>query len=257
MRTFLLFFLAISSLQASDLQLKQVMTDQEMESMGLHRATPQQKAALERWLTKWTQDVIAQAPTYHPGDSLSLWISSWPAYAQPKINKESPDAIKTRKAANSVIFRNYNGNIIELKDGSKWEIKAFEVPTTKYWQRDDRIRVEKKSEDLYHPYFLINETRSTQAMAKELVRASTTGQRSEDKPSYFANSKQIIQKEADGSRIELEDKTAWLIEPLSLDIAMKWKLRDRVKVENNNDFLYKYTITNLDSGESVRANKTK
>jgi hypothetical protein len=58
-----------------------------------------------------------------------------------------------------------------------------------------------------------------------------------------------------GRKIQLSDNSIWEIAPSDIQTASVWLLPFPVSVESNNDPDYPYTITNMNSGASVKARK--
>ena len=162
--------LSAAALYGEDLTVDQAMTRQEQESAGIDRMSPQERAAFERWLDSWTRKVIQQAPTYHPSYSLSQWVQLWPGYM-----KTAPippaKASKERQEANQTIFRNKGGAVLELSDGSVWNICSIDQPVAQFWARKQHLHVTKTSQgDLVRPYILANEQRQEQVLVEPPIQ---------------------------------------------------------------------------------------
>lgn len=254
-----LFSFSLSPIQAEDgLKPSYVMTEEEAKDLGFTDASEEKKRAFARWLEKWTRAVIEEAPTYHPSQSISSWVQSWPAYLRPNAKATKEEIDESTKTANLRIFRNQNGEKILLKDGSVWEIVPFDRITSKYWQRDDIIDIEKGARDISRPYTLLNRTRNESAAAKLLTKPSPNHERPQDKPSYFSGSFNIVSMDIQNGRIGLSNGTQWKIAPVDQKIVeVTWKVQDRVRVERSSDLVYTFQLVNLDSGSTIKAIQIK
>jgi hypothetical protein len=248
-------------LTSEDLPLDVIMSKKEQEATGLQRASPQQRKAFEQWAAKWTMAVIHQAPTYASSDSLPQWISGWPNYLRPgdpQTKEEIKAEREERQEDNQKIFRNDNGYSIELMDGSVWEIISFDHQTVRWWRRGQRILVTRNPTDVIRPFILINNNRNEKAAATMKKPPNPSGARHKDDPEYFEGSLTIQEIGINGKTILLENGATWNIAPRGQwSVMTNWKRLDRVKIEKSSDTLYRYSISNLDSGEEVLANPVK
>jgi hypothetical protein len=245
---------ATSTLVGEDLEIDAVMDRQEQESSGLDRLSPPEKQAFERWLNKWTHRVIQQAPTYHPSLTLSQWVAGWPGYLKPKPIPKA-EAAKERKEANQTIFRNKAGAVIELKDGSVWNITAIDQPVAQFWARGQKITITKNPRDLVRPFILLNEARKEQAGGTRGRSANPVGQRPPDNPAYFRGSTTITSVTPDGITITLDTGDVWIVAPTGQQIVQTtWSPGDRIRIDRSTDAAYRYKLNNLDSGDWVLAN---
>ena len=246
--------LAISSVAAETLSVDVVMGPQDQEATGINRMTPTEKKAFEQWLTTWTQQVIRQAPTYHPSMTLSQGVSEWPRYLKPRpIPKE--EAAKERKEQNQTIFRNKGGATIELNDGSVWNITAIDQPVARFWGRNQRLTISKASRDIVRQYLLFNEERREQVGGTQARPPSPDGQRPPDNPSYFRGAAVVASITADGITVRLASGGVWIVAPTGQQLVQAtWTSRDRIRVERSSDSMYRYKLVNLDSGDWVLAN---
>ncbi len=251
-----LLFQSEISLATENLQIEQVMSDSDQDQIGIKRFSPKQRAAFEQWITDWTQRVVEQAPSYHISDSIPHWVASWPVHQSPNVNPTSKTASISRRQVNSIIYKNQNGRQIDLKDGSQWKIRSIDTSVAQYWLRGDSIRIE-SSTDIYYPYILKNESRDKQAQASLITPPSESGEVASHPSAYFEGSILIQNSTKDGVSLSLQDGTKWSIAPEDQYKVSNWIPKDRVKVEKNRQFLYSYTIKNLDSGEEARADKTR
>ena len=247
--------LYLPALHAEGLSVDQAMTPKEQESTGINRMSPQERVAFEHWLDGWTKKVIQQAPTYHPSSSLSQWVQGWPGYM-----KTSPiphaQAAKERREANQTIFRNKGGAVLELADGSIWDICPIDQPVAQFWARKQQLRITKNPQaDLVRPYLLFNEQRQEQVGATLVKASSPEGSRRPDSPGYFQGSVVIASITPDGITIALADKSTWIVSPTGQQLVQAtWLPGDRIRVERSSDASYTYRLNNLDSGGTVLAN---
>lgn len=239
---------------AEDLEIDAVMDRQEQEATGIDRMSPPERQAFEHWVNKWTRSVIQQAPTYHPSMSLSQWVSGWPGYLKPRAVPKT-EAAKERKLANQVIFRNKGGNVIELKDGSIWNITAIDQPVAKFWGRGQRVSITRNPSDIVRPFLLFNEIRKEQIGGTQGRPATPEGQRPPENPAYFRNTNSISSITQDGITITLDNGAVWIVAPTGQQLVQNtWGNGDRIRVERSNDASYRYRLENLDSGDFVLAN---
>lgn len=248
--------IALSShpLQANlNLEVKEVMSQQEADATGISGMTPSQRYKFEAWLTSWTKKVLSQASTYHTSQTIPAWVESWPDYLNPNSNPHDPRIERMRKQSNSFVFRNFNGKVLELKNGSKWQIVPFDIAIVQYWTRDDVITIQ-KNKDLSRPYILINETKNKQAAARQLSTPNPTGSRASDPPSYFAESQQLESVGTYGESLLLKDKSKWKVALEDQFRVLNWRPKDRLRIKKQEGMLYHYEIVNLDSGEQINAN---
>ena len=242
-------------LHGDDLSVDQVMSRQEQENAGVNRMSPQERAAFEQWLASWTRKVIQQAPTYHPSSTLSQWVLGWPGYMKPASIPKAA-AAKERQEANQTLFRNSGGAILELGDGSVWNVCPIDQPVAQFWARKQRLRVTKNPQpDLVRPYILFNEQRQEQVGAVLAKIANPEGKRYPDNPAYFQGSVIITSITPDGITVALADKSTWIVAPTGQQLVQTtWSSGDRIRVERSSDAAYTYRLNNLDSGDSVLAN---
>lgn len=247
--------IVLSTVEAADLSIDQVMTQQEQETIGVRRMDPRERAAFERWLDSWTKKVIHEAPSYHASSTLSQWVSTWPGYLQTApIPKE--EASQERQGDNQKIFRNMSGVTLELFDGSIWKPADVDQPTARFWARGQRIVINKNpQEDINRPYLLVNQQRQEQVGAIKTRSANPRGQRTPDNVSYFRGSSPAKSITSDGITIQLANGTEWIVAPTGQQLVQAtWKIGDRIRAEHSSDAAYRYKLSNLDSGGSVLAN---
>lgn len=244
-----LCLLVLSPLIGEESLTNMAMTPKDRESIGVDRLSPQQKKALETWLETWTKTVIANASSYHPSLSLAQWILAWKAERQRKIiDEEQPESVIHS------IFRNRNGQTLELANGSIWDIVVFDQFAVSMWKRGENVTVSKSKYDISRPYSIHNISRNEQAGAKQRREASADGKRPEDPPSYFANSLSVETIGPDGKTITLENNKEFAIAPLDQQrILNNWLEQDRIRVTKSGDVLYPFKLENLDSGDSAIA----
>jgi hypothetical protein len=240
---------------SENLDLDTVMTRQEQEASGLDRLTPPERQAFERWLSTWTHHVIQQAPTYHPSMTLSQWISGWPGYLKPKPIPKA-EAVKERQEANQRIFRNKEGSVLELKDGSAWNITAIDQPIAQFWARGQHITISRNARDIVRPFLLFNEERKEQVGGTCARPASPEGQRPSDNPALFRGTTPINAITPDGITITMTTGDVWIVAPTGQQIVQAtWQPRDRIRSERSGDAAYRYRLINVDSGNAVLANQ--
>ena len=246
--------IATSSLVGEDLVIENVMTRQEQEASGIDRLTPPEKQALEKWLNTWTRHVILQAPTYHPSMTLSQWVAGWPGYLKPQPIPK-PVAEKERREANQKIFRNKGGAVLELKDGSVWNITFIDQPVARFWARGQRITIRRNPRDIVRPFFLFNEERKEEVGGTQARPSNPEGQRPPDNPAYFRGAVVVNSITPDGITVTLTSGDVWIVAPSGQQLVQAtWQPRDRIRIDRSSDAAYRFKLNNLDSGDYVLAN---
>ena len=247
---------------ADVLDVTQVMTQEDMAKTGIGKLSYAEKVQFDTWLTQWTQAVVNQSGSYHSSKTIPEWIKEWPAYAQPLQNPhptpvQEEKLVEEKAEANRVIDKIRNdGEVLELKDGSVWLVSPYDRHKTRRWQRNDAISIS-TTENVWRPYRLKNITRIQVADAELKQEASPTGEKSPEDPEYFADSIGVEQVFDRGELVVLVDKTTWKIAPADQIRAKTWKKDDRIRVAKTDNYLYQYSLSNLDSGETVLANDSK
>lgn len=245
---------SFSWVHCDDSLLDAAMTQREKEAIGIDRLNSMQKRAFERWLEEWTRTVINKAPTYHPSLSLQQWVAIWKQkqFEESRLERENPQEALHR------IFRNRNGQFLELNDGSVWEITSFDQPTASLWKRGDTIVFTKSERDLSRPYTITNIDRNEIVGAKQKRAAAPSGKRQEDPVSYFSGSIQVESVGMNGETVQLRNGKVWDIAPVDqVRVVIDWKPFDRVRVEKNNDIMFPIKLQNLDNGGYVLAAERK
>ncbi len=135
MKRLLLFILLISSnLQAGQIILDQVMSEDEQKKTGVSKLTPKEKIALETWLNK---TFTLQVQNQQTATELSLSIN---------IN---------------------NGQKLQLSDNSIWEIAPSDVPTSALWITPFAVKLV-PSNDLQYPFLIVNTNTNVSVKARRL-----------------------------------------------------------------------------------------
>jgi hypothetical protein len=129
------------------LPLDQVMTKQDQEQTGVAKLSPKEREALEAWLTQFALRAI-QASGTAP--------ASKPKTAGAYAGAASGHWIKR------IVER---GKIIELEDGSLWELSSFSRVDAILWLVTEKIVVTAGDMPGY-PYKLINPDGESAAEAK-------------------------------------------------------------------------------------------
>ncbi len=250
----LLLVLPLMAAPSERLSLSQIMTQEEMRQMGLADATPEAKQAFESWAANWTKHVIEQAPSYRSGENLTSWVQRWPPYANPANGPVDKAQLATRQQSNQKVdkIRN-NGEIIELKDGSSWQISPFYRNLTVFWLRDHVIEVGPSS-NIRYTYLLYNATLGQTVQANMKSPASPTGKKAEEHPDTHKGSVHVTSIASRGEVVTLADGSTWKIAPANTFHVINWKEHDRILAQPSDNFLYRYRLTNLDTGEVVLAN---
>jgi hypothetical protein len=258
MNYLLAFCLLFSSLAAQEtIPTQQMMTPQERASIGIDGLNPQQKQAFEEWAARWTHHVIEMSPSYRAGTSLSTWVQAWPSYANPTKTELTPNEVEQRQMANQSIDRvRNNGEYVDLRDGSSWHISPFFRYLTGTWQRGQTVEVSGSRNSL-HPWQLHNLALGQVAEADLAVAASATGKKEPEPENYYNGAIPVSSATTSGDLLTLGDGTVWKIAPMDMAKVRYWRPNDRVRVEPSDNYLYKFSLTNLDNGEVSLANKPR
>ena len=263
---FLSCFMTVSffsgSLFGERISLDAVMTEDDQKKMGLDNLPISQKRAFEEWLGAWTLKVISQAPTYHSSLNLQAWIEGWPHAVAPRTTAKPHEVAEENKELNRRIDKNLeDGAILELKDGSVWRIAPFDTYKTRRWLRGDELEWAKvdPSIDSRNPYRIYNVTRQQVAYAKQEKPPATTGQREAKSEEHYANSVRLVGVRNEGELVVLEDNTTWKILVTDAEKTQSWRSNDRIRVQvgKTRDVMYDTLLTNLESGETVKAKQVK
>lgn len=250
-----LFLIVPFGAYAESIAVESIMTKEDMEKIGLDKATDAQKKAFNDWIGRWTKKVLDQSPSYHPSMGLNEWIRSWPGFVAPaKVSKEK-EKIEEREKANRQIDKNLNdGGTLELKNGSVWEIAEIDRYKTRRWLRGDTIEWEQTVDDVAHPYRLTDVTRRQTALGTMIRGPSPTGQKTAENKDYYKDSVRVLGVRRKGEYLDLANKSSWKIALRDQIRVNTWKSGDRIRIGPHDDFLYPFELTNLDSGESALAN---
>lgn len=252
-----LLLLASFDLTAESIPGQQIMTPEERQAIGYDKMSPDQRRAFDDWAGRWTAAVLEQSPSWRPGQNITLWIQSWPSYANPTKTDFTPQEIAERIESNQIIDRVRNdGEYIDLKDGSSWKISPFFRYLTREWQKNQAVQVKKGSNQL-HPWVLSNSSASQAAEADMIQGPSATGKKAAEPAEHYAGAIAMQSVTTQGDLMSLADGSQWKIAPTDQYKARNWKPSDRIRVENSTNFLYTYRLTNLDTGETALANPRK
>lgn len=236
------------------LTIDDVMTKDEQEQCKIDKMSDEQKQALEKWISSWTERVVRLAPTYAPALSYRQWIASWPLADNPQKAATPAQIAAQNKKINRRIDKVIgDGKTILLKDGSVWTIAEYDRYKTRRWYRNDELEWV-PSGDAINPYKLRNITRRQFAIASMTEPPSPTGEIKPPPTSFYEGSIRVSSVNPLGTDVTLEDDSSWDIAPNDQIRVKEWKVNDRIIPSDNNDYLYRSKLANLDSGETVLAN---
>lgn len=251
----LLPYASLSSAASEKLSLQQIMSEAEMKQIGLDNLSPEQEQAFERWVATWTKRVIEQAPSYRPGENITSWIQRWPSYANPVKTDFNEEDFNERQKLNQKVDKIRNdGEFVELKDGSIWQVSPVFRYLSTTWQRDQVIEI-RKSENARHPYILHNMTNEQVVQADLKQPPSPSGQKKQESAEYYQGSFTLNGISEQGDVLYLNNGSSWKVAPMDMYRARNWKENDRIKVQKGDNILYQYRLQNLDTGEIALANK--
>lgn len=256
--TLFILLSSFSSLRAEDIPLSEIMTREEMQATGIDSLTLVQKRALEQWIARWTHRVIEQAPSYRSGDELSSWISRWPSFASPTKTQFSQAEVQARGEHNQKIDKiKNNGEILELKDGSSWKVGPVYRSLAANWHRNDMIQIS-PSANVRHPYILYNVSRNETVQGDMVSPTAPGGVKQPGAEEVATGSIPLTAIIVDAyTTAKLADGSDWKIAPVDIYRVRKWHPHDRILVQPSDNFLYKYKLKNIDTGEEVLANPKK
>lgn len=141
----------VSPADAQGLTIEQVMTPAQLQATGVAHLTPAQRTELNRWLNEFASRVLqvaqnlavppAVGPTAYGGVGSGHWVK--------KVSS--------------------GGRLVELEDGSLWEINAVDRVDTMLWLPVTDITVAAAKNPVgEHKYTLINKDDGETALAKFL-----------------------------------------------------------------------------------------
>lgn len=135
MKRLLFFIILLSShLQAGQIILDEVMSQEEQKKTGVAKLSPKEKIALETWLNK---TFALQVKDQKTETNLSLSIN---------IN---------------------NGQKLQLSDGSIWEIAPSDIQTSAIWITPFAVKIV-PSNDPDFPFLIVNVNSGVSVKAKRL-----------------------------------------------------------------------------------------
>lgn len=147
----LAFTLLVSPAGAQDLSIEQVMTPAQVRATGVAGLSGAQRAELNRWLNEYTIRVLQVAtgggpvPRGTPSTYAGIGSGHW-----------------VKKVSNG-------GRVVELEDGSLWEINAIDRIDTMLWLPITNITVAAARTPIgEYKYTLINKDDGESALAKFL-----------------------------------------------------------------------------------------
>lgn len=138
------------SQQEKRLDLDKFMTPEEQKRTGIARLSTSERIALEKWLYKWTTDVVRRVVQRQTETSKSITTTrSYLGVGAGHWVSKTLDG----------------GQYVELEDGSLWEISPLDRINTALWLVTEEITVIESSNPFYR-YKLINTDSSDSAEAK-------------------------------------------------------------------------------------------
>jgi len=111
------------------------------------------------------------------------------------------------------------------------------------------------SEDIHYKRTLRNINLDQLVTANMKTPPSPTGEKKPEDASYYKGAHAVLDIGDRGETLRLADNSEWKIAPVDQYKVRIWKANDRIRVEPEDNFLYKYRLTNLDSGQTALANK--
>ncbi|MCE2983330.1 MAG: hypothetical protein LW832_07165 [Parachlamydia sp.] len=118
-----------------------------------------------------------------------------------------------------------SGDMIQLRDGSKWSVHPYQRETVRWWVQDDALFIKPKS-SCFSSYHYVLQNRSTnEAVEVNLIEAPVpTG----------IYTRWIINIEPYKKQIELNDKTIWQINSDDAYLFSQFSIGQRVMIGVNN-----------------------
>jgi len=127
----------------------QVMSAADQQRIGIDRLTPEQRFALDAWLTRYSAELRANAfrqPTAAAGRRIAASSteesapSEAPA-APEQFNHHGWSPLSTLPPAARLVSTPDEGSFVRLADGTLWEVYAPDRTFTDEWQEGDYITV--------------------------------------------------------------------------------------------------------------------
>lgn len=131
------------------LSMAQVMTPAQLQATGVASLTASQRAELDRWLNDYTRTVFGFVAESRSGNSATVYASVGSGHWIKKVSNA--------------------GRMVELEDGSLWEINAIDRINTMLWLPITNISVlVAKTPIGDYKYTLVNKDDGETALAKYL-----------------------------------------------------------------------------------------
>ena len=145
------------------------------------------------------------------------------------------------------IYTLYNaGELIQLEDGSLWEIAPNALPWTKRWLRNEQITIT-RTRSAQYPFQLYNRQTREAVTAVLKVGASLSPRE------VFQDANTIVQVTAEGELIRLADQTLWELSETSRYTTRLWRAGESVEIVRSGQYTYPYLLTNRITGEVAEA----
>jgi hypothetical protein len=137
-----------------------------------------------------------------------------------------------------------DGKIIQLEDGSLWQVSLLDAIDSALWLRLDNITVIEGNTPGY-PYKLVNSDKNELVDVKPLKVASASA------PISLGSGHWIKSKIDDGKIIQLEDDSLWQVSSLDVIDSALWLTLDSITVIQGNDPSYPYKLVNTNDKHLV------
>ena len=143
------------------------------------------------------------------------------------------------------------GELIQLTDGSLWQIPSFDKKNISNWAVNDSIQIS-STQDKQFPFRLTN--RCSQSTVRAIMKAGAAVQRYPDCGCPGANDQgTVLQNIGEGDMIQLGDGTLWEIAAYEQMKSKLWREGDRIFITRSRNPIYPFQLTNLTSQENVQA----
>jgi hypothetical protein len=113
--------------------LERIMSAEELSSTGLARLTATERRALELWLARYTSAVASTARIASPGEGAA------PRSGAPAVLRLSGFPVEGGRVARSAD----GGSLVELEDGTTWQVYLPDRPRADAWEPGDFLRIER------------------------------------------------------------------------------------------------------------------
>lgn len=233
-------------LTAEQLDLDELMSLNDQRRTGIIRLDNQERMALQKWLAEFTREALDNAPSYRPSMKLGNWVQQWET---PPLAFQTDKAFKMdRQIPARIAHIIDSGSLIELENGSVWEVAPIHKYKAKRWYNQEEVKVTQSKNPKY-PFLLTNLSSKQSLMAMMRTPPQDRDKSVSEQPPRNAI-KLILD---DGDLILLESLQLFEIAPIDLPKTRYWLRGEEVRIDRSTNPIYPYSLINKTTGEEVRA----